>query len=299
MKTYFYFSPKTLTSPSYWRVKQRRLPSGNYLIDRLTETDIRITNIKKEENPLYEGSVRDLMREDKTTYTDFDEFWKECGDFFVNPLNLLEEAVEGLQQNKADLVDGKVPAEQLPSYVDDVINIEHFSDTEPVAQEDDLWYGTITDTLSVLQNGEWIDVEMDYGRIYVNVDQTSDSYNSTFRYNGVKLILLGANVTREFLEQMLVTRTLDLSAYNIDMSLADDFTKLTNGASSVFTISNPIIKKPFRLFISGGTLGTPLFTGYTATWKASTLQSDYNPAVVMVLCCEIRESGQITLFWEN
>jgi hypothetical protein len=99
--------------------------------------------------------------------------------------------------------------------------------------------------------------------------------------------------------QMPDVRTLALPAYDIDMSVADDFTKLTNGAASVFTISNPIVKKPFRLFISAGTLGTPLFTGYTATWNASTLQSDYNPAVVMVLCCEIRESGQITLFWEN
>ena len=270
---------------------------GNHIITKGTFTaefigdSVKIFPVGNTVDFYYFGKVTDIEFKVGGSFipcTGVEDFIDKSSDFFANPLDL-----------KADLVGGKIPAEQLPAYVDDVINIEYFSDTEPIAQEDELWYDTITDTLSVLQNDEWIDVDMDYGRIYVNVDQTSDSYNSTFRYNGVKLILLGANVTREFLEQMLVTRTLDLSAYNIDMSLADDFTKLTNGASSVFTISNPIIKKPFRLFISGGTLGTPLFTGYTATWKASTLQSDYNPAVVMVLCCEIRSSGQITLFWEN
>lgn len=269
-----------------WHIGDGRFPQGSCFIYPHSTSSCEITTIAG--NIVYRGEVTGLQREDGSPYENYNTLVTEIGDFFVNPLNL-----------KADLVGGKVPAEQLPAYVDDVINIEYFSDTEPVAQEDELWYDTTTDTLSVLQNGEWIDVQMDYGRIYVNVDQTSDSYNSTFRYNGVSLILLGANVTREFLEQMLVTRTLALSGYNIDMSLAEDFTKLINGAGSVFTISNPIIKKPFRLFISGGTLGTPLFTGYTATWKASTLQSDYNPAVVMVLCCEIRESGQITLFWEN
>lgn len=76
----------------------------------------------------------------------------------------------------------------------------------------------------------------------------------------VCLILLGANVTRTFLDGILQTRTFALPAYDIDMDIADDFTKLDNGAASVFTISNPIIKKAFRLFLTGGTIAAPLFT---------------------------------------
>ena len=218
--------------------------------------------------------------------------------FFVNPLNPLKEDVEGLQLNKADLVSGKVPADQLPSYVDDVVNIEHFSSTEPVALEDELWYDTVNHDLSVYDGEAWIAVDIDYGRIYVNVDTTSDSYNSTFRYNGVSLILLGANVTRTFLEGILQTRTVAIPAYDIDMALGEDFTK-TCAAASVFTISNPIIKKAFRLFITGGTLGTPLFTGYTSNWILGALPIDYNPAIENILICEIRSAGQIYLFWGN
>lgn len=245
---------------------------------------------------LFSGDVTDLQDEDGEPYADMADFLTACGDFFVNPLNPLKEDVEGLQLNKADLVSGKVPADQLPSYVDDVVNIEHFSSTEPVALEDELWYDTVNHDLSVYDGEAWIAVDIDYGRIYVNVDTTSDSYNSTFRYNGVSLILLGANVTRTFLEGILQTRTVAIPAYDIDMALGEDFTK-TCAAASVFTISNPIIKKAFRLFITGGTLGTPLFTGYTSNWILGALPIDYNPAIENILICEIRSAGQIYLFW--
>lgn len=272
------------------------VPSGTCFIEEISADVYAIRFINAPSN-IFIGAITDLERSDESPYEDIATFLTECGDFFVNPLNPLKEDVGGLKLNKADLVNGKVPAEQLPSYVDDVINVEHWSDTEPAALEDELWYDTVNHDLSVYDGEAWIAVDMDYGCIYVNVDESSDSYNSTFRYNGVSLILLGANVTREFLEGILQTRTLALPAYDIDMDIADDFTKLDNGASSVFTISNPIIKKAFRLFITGGTIAAPLFTGYTSTWVASTLIGDYNPAIVNVLVCEIRSAGEITLFW--
>lgn len=91
-------------------------------------------------------------------------------------------------------------------------------------------------------------------------------------------------------------RTVDLPAYEIDLELGEDFTK-TCDTGSTFTIINPIIKKSFRLFLTGGTIAAPLFTGYTSTWVASTAIGDYNPLVVNVLVCEIRSAGEITLFW--
>lgn len=91
-------------------------------------------------------------------------------------------------------------------------------------------------------------------------------------------------------------RTTAISAYDIDLSTGEDFSK-TCGASSAFTISNPIIKKKFRLFLTGGTLAVPTFTGYTTTWMASTAVTDYVPANVNVLYCEIRSAGTLNLFW--
>lgn len=61
--------------------------------------------------------------------------------------------------------------------MDDVINVEHWSDTEPVALEDELWYDPVNHDLSVYDGEAWIEVVMDYGRIFVNVDESSDSYN--------------------------------------------------------------------------------------------------------------------------
>lgn len=248
-----------------------------------------ITNIEKETAP---GAGTFIPVTDKA------DFLLTYKDFFVNPLNPLKEDVEGLKLNKADLVNGKVPAEQLPSYVDDVINIEHFSDTEPVALEDELWYDTVNHDLAVYDGENWLAVDLEYGKIYVNVDSTSDEVNATYRYNGLTLILIGKPITREIVESLTAVRTVNVAAYDVDMTLGEDFIK-TLEASSAFTISNPIIKKPFRMFLTGGTIAATMFTGYTSTWIASTLQSDYNPAIVNILYCEIRESGQITLFWEN
>lgn len=93
-------------------------------------------------------------------------------------------------------------------------------------------------------------------------------------------------------------RTVALSAFDIDMALGEDFTKLTGmGSNQTFTISNPIIKKKFRLFLTGGTLAVPTFTGYTTTWMASTAVTDYVPANTNVLYCEIRSAGTLNLFW--
>lgn len=199
--------------------------------------------------------------------------------------------------SKANLVGGKVPPEELPSYVDDVLNVEHWSSVQPVgALEDDLWYDTVNSKLYVLQGVVWVQITAELGRIYINVDNTSEKYNASYRWSGVTMVYLGDQVTRSFLEGLLVTRTIAVPAYNIDMSAGEDFTKVC-GAGSAFTISNPIIKKPFRLFLTGGTLAATLFTGYVSNWILTSLQSDYVPANNNVLWCEIRSAGQIYLFW--
>lgn len=69
----------------------------------------------------------------------------------------------GMAGAKADLVDGKVPASQLPSYVDDVIEGYYF---------DGKFYKDSAHTVEI--NGE-------SGKIYVDI--TTDS-GSTYRWSG-------------------------------------------------------------------------------------------------------------------
>lgn len=197
---------------------------------------------------------------------------------------------------KADLILGKVPSEQLPSYVDDVINIEYFSDFQPNGRDGELWYDVVSEILFVFNAEELFEVELDYGRIYVNIDQYSGSYNSTFRFNGIGLILLGANVTRNFLENMLVTRTVVMTSNIINMSVGDDFERVCS-ENTQFTLINQIIKKPFRIKMTGGTLTAPLFLGYMVNWILTSLITDYVPAQSNYLHCEIRSAGQIYVFW--
>ena len=109
---------------------------GNHIITKgtfaaeLMATSVKIFPIGNTIDFYYFGPVTNIefkVGESFVPCTGVEDFIDKSSDFFANPLDL-----------KADLVGGKIPAEQLPSYVDDVINIEHFSDTEPVALEDEL-----------------------------------------------------------------------------------------------------------------------------------------------------------------
>ena len=92
-------------------------------------------------------------------------------------------------------------------------------------------------------------------------------------------------------------RTIDLaSGSDIDLDIGEDFEK-TCGTDQAFTISNVELKKPFRLILTGGSLNSTLFTGYTANWILFSVAGDYNNTVDNYLWCEIRSAGQIYLFW--
>lgn len=126
-----------------------------------------------------------------------------------------EEFIEALK-NKADLVSGKVPAEQLPSYVDDVIEFESIiNGSNPINfylnnqnYTDKVYYiqgsTSIEGTLSFKYNkkfinfgtntseDDWIIIEPEQGKIYINVGSGNDS-NHSFRWSGSDLIDLDKN----------------------------------------------------------------------------------------------------------
>ena len=126
-----------------------------------------------------------------------------------------EEFTEAME-TKADLVGGKVPTEQLPSYVDDVIEFESIiNGSSPINfylnnknYTDKVYYiqgsTSIEGTLSFKYNkkfinfgtntseDDWIIVEPEEGKIYINVGSGNNS-NHSFRWSGSDLIDLDKN----------------------------------------------------------------------------------------------------------
>jgi hypothetical protein len=155
-----------------------------------------------------------------------------------------EEFIEALK-NKADLVSGKVPAEQLPSYVDDVIEFESIiNESNPINfylnnqnYTDKVYYiqgsTSIEGTLSFKYNkkfinfgtntseDDWIIVEPEEGKIYINIGSGNDS-NHSFRWSGSDLIDLDKNWSDRIntLELKTLTSNLGTITNPLDLSVS-------------------------------------------------------------------------------
>lgn len=155
-----------------------------------------------------------------------------------------EEFIEALK-NKADLVSGKVPAEQLPSYVDDVIEFESIINGDnPInfylnnqSYTDKVYYiqgsTSIEGTLSFKYNkkfinfgtntseDDWIIVEPEEGKIYIKIGSGNDS-NHSFRWSGSDLIDLDKNWSDRIntLELKTLTSNLGTITDPLDLSVS-------------------------------------------------------------------------------
>jgi hypothetical protein len=117
--------------------------------------------------------------------------------------------------NKADLVDGKVPAEQLPSYVDDVINFWDITTgvssistiINNVNYTNRMWFITKSTSSGSIgakypnkfidfgantSEEDWTIIEPEEGKIYIKIGSGNDS-NHSFRWSGINLIDLDKN----------------------------------------------------------------------------------------------------------
>lgn len=147
--------------------------------------------------------------------------------------------------SKADLVGGKVPAEQLPSYVDDVIEFESIiNGSNPInfylnnkSYTDKVYYiqgsTSIEGTLSFKYNkkfinfgtntseDDWIIVEPEEGKIYIKIGSGNDS-NHSFRWSGSDLIDLDKNWSDRIntLELKTLTSNLGTITDPLDLSVS-------------------------------------------------------------------------------
>lgn len=149
--------------------------------------------------------------------------------------------IDDTLEKKADLIGGKVPAEQLPSYVDDVIDITSFATkTELVnnigkanytnknfivnSPTSDSLYNKIVITNANTSQNDWEIIDPEDGKIYIN-----EANNHSYRWSGSSFVDLDKNFNDRLnvIENKLSIINLSGLTNNYDLSTA------TNGISTL------------------------------------------------------------------
>lgn len=149
--------------------------------------------------------------------------------------------IDDTLEKKADLIGGKVPAEQLPSYVDDVIDITAFvTKTELVnnigeanytnksfivnSPTSDSLYNKIVITNANTSQNDWEIIDPEDGKIYIN-----EANNHSYRWSGNSFVDLDKNFNDRLnvIENKLSIIDLSGLTNNYDLSTA------TNGISTL------------------------------------------------------------------
>lgn len=160
--------------------------------------------------------------------------------------------------SKADLVGGKVPAEQLPSYVDDVINFwDITTDTSSISTiinnvnyTNRMWFitkSTSSESIGAKYPNKFIDfgantskedwtiIEPEEGKIYIKIGSGNDS-NHSFRWSGINLIDLDKNWSDKI--NNLEAKTLTVYLGNIQNPLDLSTFPYTSILSTVYIYLN-------------------------------------------------------------
>lgn len=152
--------------------------------------------------------------------------------------------------SKADLVGGKVPAEQLPSYVDDVINFWNITtDVSSISTiinnvnyTNRMWFITKSTSSGSIgakypnkfidfgantSEEDWTIIEPEEGKIYIKIDSGNDQ-NHSFRWSDINLIDLDKNWSDKINNLEAKTLTVYLSDIQnpLDLSTLSDTSML-------------------------------------------------------------------------
>lgn len=160
-------------------------------------------------------------------------------------IDYVDEAASSID-SKADLIGGKVPAEQLPSYVDDVINfwditigVSSISTIiNNVNYTNRMWFITKSTSSGSIgakypnkfidfgantSEEDWTIIEPEEGKIYIKIGSGNDS-NHSFRWSGIALIDLDKNWSDQINNLVIKTYTIDLGVL-IDLLDLSESTK--------------------------------------------------------------------------
>lgn len=95
--------------------------------------------------------------------------------------------------------DGVIPANQLPSFVDDVIEIIKIGLAPETFNNGDIYYNTQENLLYTAVDGFWTNgQEPQIGKIYVCLEN-----NSSYRYGGTTLVQIGADKLLSFTKDII------------------------------------------------------------------------------------------------
>lgn len=149
---------------------------------------------------------------------------------------ITDEELQELLDKKADLIGGKVPAEQLPSYVDDVMEFVEllvFSNTSGIVGKGEYAnniYITTNTTIDPYKNlylntganksiEDWTYIPLENGKIYLNT-----SNNHTYRWSGSRLI----DLDKEWSDKINNLEAKTLTVYLGDIQNPLDLSTLPN-----------------------------------------------------------------------
>lgn len=151
--------------------------------------------------------------------------------------------IDDTLEKKADLIGGKVPAEQLPSYVDDVIDIAAFATkTELVnnigkanytnknfivnSPTSDSLYNKIVITNANTSQNDWEIIDPEDGKIYIN-----EANNHSYRWSGNSFVDLDKNFNDRLnvIENKLSIINLSGLTNKYDLSTATDGISILKG----------------------------------------------------------------------
>lgn len=157
-------------------------------------------------------------------------------------IDYVDEAASSID-SKADLVGGKVPAEQLPSYVDDVINFwDITTGVNSISiiinngnYTNRMWFITKSTSSGSIgakypnkfidfgantSEDDWTIIEPEQGKIYIKVGSGNDS-NHSFRWSGIDLIDLDKNWSDRINTLELKTMTSNLGTITNPLDLSE------------------------------------------------------------------------------
>jgi hypothetical protein len=230
-------------------------------------------------------------------------------------IDYVDEAASSID-SKADLVGGKVPAEQLPSYVDDVINFWDITTgtssisiiINNVNYNNRMWFITKSTSSGSIgakypnkfidfgantSEEDWTIIEPEEGKIYIKIGSGNDS-NHSFRWSGINLIDLDKNWSDRIEYLGLKTYTLDLGTITDTLDLSESTN--TSQFANLYTYLNQRYK--FQLlnllwYYNGVAYNSPIIDvdpversfriynqGYLQTYKV--LKEDNNYSLVKV-----------------
>ena len=258
-----------------WIVNDTITPSGKYRL--VNNGNDEVTIIDDNNKPIFSGLTTSIKDELGNGYADFAALIAAVGDFFVNA--------------SSSGVDPQLEARVANLENKQTLFIDYWKTTAPASPLDgDIWFDSDNDTLSVYNNGIWMLIPLSTDSVYVDRNT-----NQQYSWSGTTMTSMTVPLTKASIESLIYSPKLTVPALAINLALAEVFEKALTGATS-FTITNPIKYKGFRIRLTGGSLNTDLFTGYTENWILNSLITDY-VSTGSWLNCEIRESNNIHLFW--